>query len=263
MSKANRTVKKRRPTAAGVARSSKFFGRILGLAIAAVLACACFFIGGRLTDSMAFAEKFQLAEAFQPEKPSANPDAQQGDDSKNDRHIPDNAEVNLKGETKWDHFRHVAQDALKHFGLDTAWSNTVLAMIRIESDGDIYVDDLQDIMQAKEGETDIVTDGIPGKCRGGTPESSIYAGVCELSHCISDFKEFLGRDPSPTNESDIALLTQGYNYGHRGWFTYLGNNGITEWSLEASEAYQSSVGGIGTANHGYKCQQAYKDFAGK
>lgn len=182
----------------------------------------------------------------------------------NDRHIADDDEVNLKGETKWEHYRHVAEDALKSNGLDKKWANTILAMIRVESDGDIYVDDEQDIMQAKEGEAgDIVRDGLPGKCRGCTPESSIYAGVSEFSSCISDFREYLGHDPSPDNESDIALLTQGYNYGHRGWFMYLGDNGISEWSLEASENYQSSIGGLGTANHGYKCQQAYKDFAGK
>lgn len=213
---------------------------------------------------MAFAEKFQLAEAFQVEKSAVNSDAQQEADAKNDRRISDDAKVNLKGETKWDHYRHISEEALKANVLNKAWANTILAMIRVESDGDIHIDDEQDIMQAKEGEGgDIVRGGILGKCRGCTPESSIYAGVNVFSNCVADFKECLGRDPDPTNESDIALLTQGYNYGHRGWFAYLKDNGITEWSQEVSEAYQGSIGGLGTSDHGSKCQQAYREFAGK
>lgn len=256
-------VVKRRPTAAGVARSSRLYGRIFGVVLAALLIGACFLIGGNLADSMTFAEKHHLASAFQ-ENNGPQSDDSQGVDCKNDRHISDDAAVNLKGETKWEHYAHVAQSALKSNGLDKAWTNTVLAMIRVESDGDTSVDDEQDIMQAKEGEGgDIVRDGLPGKCRGCTPESSIYGGVSVLSGCIDDFKECLGRNPDPTNLSDIALLAQGYNYGHRGWFMYLRDNGISEWSLDASEGYQSSIGGLGTADHGYKCQQAYQEFASK
>lgn len=174
----------------------------------------------------------------------------------------DSKKINVKGETKWDHYRHVAKNALDYYNLDKAWTNVILAMIRVESNGNENIDNQSDIMQTAEGDgKGVLYNGVPGKgVRAGTPEASIYAGVLEFSHCIGDFEKYLGRTPSPTDENDIALLTQGYNYGHQGWFSWLKNNGITTWDLDNSQMYQNRIDGLGTANHGKKCKAAYEDF---
>lgn len=171
--------------------------------------------------------------------------------------------VTTKNETGREHWTHVAKEALAYYDLDQDWYSLILAMIKVESGGDVAIDVREDIMQAWEGDgKKIISQGVAQKgIRGGTPEASIYAGCYELSLCIADYKKYLGREPRVGDLDDVGLLAQGYNYGHRGWFKWCGKNGITSWSLGDSQAYQNSIGGIGTASHGGKVQKAYGQFA--
>ncbi|MDO4501671.1 MAG: lysozyme family protein [Coriobacteriia bacterium] len=165
----------------------------------------------------------------------------------------------LYGDNTW---RTVAMNAEYYFDVDAGWTDTVLAMIKVESDGDIYIDDQGDIMQTAEGDgSKYLYNGVPEKgVEAGTPEASIYAGVFELRECIRDFRKYMGRDPNPKDEDDVGLIAQGYNYGHAGWFRYCRNNGVDAWSLDASQDYQNQIGGVGTANHGGKVQQAWNQI---
>ena len=98
---------------------------------------------------------------------------------------------------------------------------------------------------------------------GGDRKGNIYAGTYEFSLCINDFKKYLGRKPVPDDLNDIALLAQGYNYGHLGWFNWLADQGVDTWTLEASKAYQERIDGLGTANHGQKIMDTYKRIVGE
>ncbi len=171
--------------------------------------------------------------------------------------------VTTKNETGREHWTHIAKEALSYYDLDSDWYVLILAMIKVESGGDVAIDVREDIMQAWEGDgRKIIAQGVANKgIRGGTPEASIYAGCYELSLCIADYKKYFGRDPRPGDIDDIGLLAQGYNYGHQGWFKWCARNGITSWNLGDSQAYQNRIGGIGTASHGGKVQKAYAQFA--
>lgn len=170
--------------------------------------------------------------------------------------------VTTKNETGLEHWSHIAREALNYYQLDESWYYLILAMIKVESNGNVGIDIREDIMQAWEGDgKSIVVGGVPQKgIEGGTPESSIYAGAFELSECAKDFTEAFGRPPRPDDRDDVGLLAQGYNYGHRGWFKYCAKRGIDTWSLDASSSYQSSIGGVGTAGHGGKVQAAWDQF---
>lgn len=171
--------------------------------------------------------------------------------------------VTTKNETGREHWTHIAKEALSYYGVSQDWYTTILAMIEVESNGNVAIDVREDIMQAWEGDgKKIIAQGVSSQgIRGYSPEASIYAGCYELSLCIKDYKDAFGRDPRPTDTDDIGLLAQGYNYGHKGWFNWCKRNGVTSWSLSASKSYQSTIGGIGTANHGGKVQKAYAKFA--
>lgn len=173
-------------------------------------------------------------------------------------------------------WRPTVETACKDVGLDIKWVDTVLAMMRAESVGDTEVGSVVgascDIMQAGEGcagvyqgDKDVIDLGSDALAAwgitpnqafdGGTPTASIYAGVLETKMNVDLFEGWLG----PIDVSDagkIALIAQGYNYGAQGWFDYCSKNGITSWTLEASQAYQNIVGG-GTAGHGGKVADYY------
>ena len=157
-------------------------------------------------------------------------------------------------------WEQTVKDAENYHGVDSKYTDLALAMIQVESSGDVNVDDYHDVMQAREGDGgSLLIDGLPDiGISACTPEASIYGGVLEMRNCLADFEQYMGRSADPASSNDMALVAQGYNYGHLGWFMWLSANGITEWSLEASEQYQQTIGGIGTANHGGKIIEAYE-----
>lgn len=153
-----------------------------------------------------------------------------------------------------------------NLGLDTGWTNHILALMQVESGGNTDVHSVRgvanDIMQAAEGQGGhwIYEGSTEFGFEPQTPQASIHAGVEEFMACIASYEKYLGRSPSITSSNDLGLLTQGYNYGHVGWFSWLAKNGYNEYSVEISRKYQSEVmGGAGTANHGQKCMDAYAE----
>ncbi len=169
-----------------------------------------------------------------------------------------------KKQWRHDHYWQSTVEAAEDFyGVDRAYTTAILTMIQVESDGNVDIDKHHDILQALEGDgKKILLKGVKKQgIKGNTPEASIYAGTYEFSLCIADFKKYLGRDPVPDDLSDVALLAQGYNYGHIGWFKYLKRNGIELWTLETSEAYQQKINGLGTATHGQKIMNTYPRIA--
>ena len=171
-------------------------------------------------------------------------------------------------QSQWEHdhlWQPTVEAAESYFGVDKRYTAAILTMIQVESDGNVDVDKYHDILQTFEGDgkkyllKGVKSEGVKGK----TPEASIYAGTYELSLCISDFEEYLGREPDPADPNDLALLAQGYNYGHLGWFSWLASEGIDTWTLEASETYQKRIDGLGTAIHGQKIMDTYQRIIGE
>ena len=169
----------------------------------------------------------------------------------------DSLRESLTGRSKW---ANDVIDAEQYYGVDVSFSKLILAMIQVESGGDENVDAYGNIMEIDPGAGQpysILINGVPdAEIAGCTPQASIFAGISIVAECIPAFADTLGWEPDATNLNDCALLAQGYNYGYEGWFAYCANNGITQWSLEASSAYQAMMGGIGTANHGQKIMDA-------
>ena len=170
-------------------------------------------------------------------------------------------------QSEWEHdhqWQQTVEAAERYFGVDARYTAAILTMIQVESDGDIDVDKYHDILQTYEGDgRKYLLKGVKGEgVKGKTPEASVYAGTYEFSLCIRDFKDYLGRDPVPDDVNDIALLAQGYNYGHLGWFSWLASEEIDTWSLEVSEAYQKRINGLGTAIHGQKIMDTYQRVVG-
>ena len=173
-------------------------------------------------------------------------------------------------------WRPTVETACKDVGLDTKWVDTVLAMMQVESGGDVSVGSVvgagEDIMQAGEGcagvsagSKSVIALGASGLAAwditpsqpvyANTATASIYAGVIETKLTVDMFEGWLG--PINVNNADVvALIAQGYNYGPDGWFQYCYANGVTAWTYEASLGYQYSHGG-GTADHGQKVIDAY------
>lgn len=171
-------------------------------------------------------------------------------------------------QSQWEHdhyWQSTVEAAEDYFGVSKKYTAAILTMIQVESDGNVDVDKRHDILQTYEGDgkkylmKGVKEEGVAGK----TPEASIYAGTYEFSLCIKDFKKYLGRKPAPDDLNDIALLAQGYNYGHLGWFSWLADQGIDTWTLEVSKAYQERIDGLGTANHGQKIMDTYKRIVGE
>lgn len=176
-------------------------------------------------------------------------------------------------------WRGAVEIACKDCDLDTKWVDSILAMMQVESGGDINVDSVvgceADIMQAGEGcagvdkaEKNVVQLGAAALAEwgitpsqevdGGTGVSSIYAGVLETKFTVAMFEEWLG-GIDVNDVGKIGLIAQGYNYGSDGWYAFCKNNDVEAWSLYSSLAYQSTIGGVGTANHGQKVMDAYED----
>lgn len=167
---------------------------------------------------------------------------------------------------QWEHdhyWQATVEAAEDYYGVDRSLTTAILTMIQVESDGNVNVDEHHDILQALEGDgRKILLKGIKKLgIKKNTPEASIYAGTYEFSLCIADFKTYMGRDPVPDDLNDVALLAQGYNYGHLGWFKWLKRNGIETWTLEASERYQAKIDGLGTATHGQKIMNTFPRIA--
>lgn len=171
-------------------------------------------------------------------------------------------------QSQWEHdhyWQSTVEAAEDYFGVSKKYTAAILTMIQVESDGNVDVDKRHDILQTYEGDgkkyllKGVKKEGVKGK----TPEASIYAGTYEFSLCIKDFKEYLGREPVSSDPNDIALLAQGYNYGHLGWFTWLADQGIDTWTLETSKEYQKRIDGLGTANHGQKIMDTYQRIIGE
>ena len=171
-------------------------------------------------------------------------------------------------EKQWQHdhyWQTTVEAAEDYYGVDRAYTALILTMIQVESDGNVDVDKRHDILQTYEGDgKKILLKGVKKQgVTGKTPQASVYAGTYELSLCIDDFKSYLGRDPQPGDLNDMALLAQGYNYGHLGWFKWLKKRGIDTWTLEVSERYQKRIDGLGTANHGQKIMDTYPRITGE
>ncbi|MDO4182982.1 MAG: hypothetical protein Q4E12_05190 [Coriobacteriia bacterium] len=169
----------------------------------------------------------------------------------------DAAREQLTGRTKW------ANDAIRaeqYWDLNTDYTRLVEAMIQVESGGDEDVDAYGNIMEIDPGSGDpynMLLNGVPDAgVAGCTPQASIYAGVGILKSTVESYANHMGREADPNSVPDGGMLSQGYNYGYDGWFTYCAANGITEWSLDASLNYQATIGGVGTANHGQKVMDA-------
>ncbi len=175
-----------------------------------------------------------------------------------------------------EYWRPTVAAACKDLDLGAEWQDTVMAIMQVESGGNINVSSVvgcsQDIMQAGEGcagvnagsksVTLLGANGLAGW--GATPSiavpancatASIYAGAIEIKETIGYLESWLGPiDPADTGK--IGLIAQGYNYGGAGWSAYCEANGITTWSYDASVTYQNMHPG-GTATHGQKVMDAY------
>ena len=186
--------------------------------------------------------------------------------------LDDSFPVNVE---KW---RSTVEVACTDVGVDSKWVDVILAMMQAESSGDVHVSSVvgasQDIMQAAEGcagvnegrknVVELGEDGLAGwgitpsiEVEGESATSSIYAGVIETKQNIDVFEGWLGAIDMD-DLGKIGLVAQGYNYGYEGWFAYCKRNGITEWSYDASAAYQEIQPG-GTTNHGQKVINFYVD----
>lgn len=170
-------------------------------------------------------------------------------------------------QSQWEHdhlWQTTVEAAEDYFDVDKRYTAAILTMIQVESDGNVDVDKRHDILQTYEGDgkkyllKGVKSEGVKGK----TPEASVYAGTYEFSLCVKDFKDYLGREPDPADPNDLALLAQGYNYGHLGWFSWLASEGIDTWTLEVSQAYQKRIDGLGTAIHGQKIMDTYQRVIG-
>lgn len=167
---------------------------------------------------------------------------------------------------QWEHdhyWQATVEAAEDYYGVDRSFTTAILTMIQVESDGNVNVDKHHDILQALEGDgKKILLKGVKKQgIKKNTPEASIYAGTYEFSLCIADFKKYMGRDPVPDDLNDVALLAQGYNYGHLGWFKWLKHNGIETWTPEVSKQYQAKINGLGTATHGQKIMDTFPRIA--
>lgn len=142
-------------------------------------------------------------------------------------------------------YRADAVCACSDVGLDTKWVNLLLAMCEQESGGDPNVKSVLgvkgDVMQAAEGAYGwIIREGWPEHdVLAQTPRASIYAGALELKMNLELWEGWFG-DIDVTDTGKIMLVVQGYNYGAHGWFSWCQENGVREWSLDASKTYSQT-----------------------
>lgn len=175
------------------------------------------------------------------------------------------------------------------------WSDMVLAIMAVESGGDLNVvaaggatyvycaggcgtplsSVRQDVMQASEcGYGGIIVHGaVEGggvRCcpavgswpyksvEASTAKASIYAGTLYLRDGLEMWGGYLG-EIGVGDVDKLALVAQGYNYNMSSWFAWCRARGITEYSLEASKRFQETLpnGFKGTANHAQKVMAYY------
>ncbi len=176
-----------------------------------------------------------------------------------------------------EYWRPTVAAACKDLDLGTEWEDAALAIMQVESGGNINVSSVvgcsEDVMQSGEGcagvnagsrsVTLLGANGLAGwnavpsiavPANSGT--ASIYAGVIEIKENIEHLESWLG-PIDPNDVGKIGLIAQGYNYGCAGWSAYCQRNGITTWTYEASATYQSMQPG-GTTTHGQKVMEAYE-----
>ncbi len=175
-------------------------------------------------------------------------------------------------------WRSTVQTACKDVELDTKWTDTILAMMQAESNGDLDVKSAvgasRDLMQAGEGcagvyagSKNVVGLGSgalyawgyePSIGFGGnTAIASVYAGTLETKYNVELLENWLG-SVDVNDLGKVGLVAQGYNYGADGWFAYCRQHGITSWDHDASQSYKWNHGG-GTVDHGQKVMDFYQE----
>lgn len=173
-------------------------------------------------------------------------------------------------------WRSTVYTACEDCGLDTKWVNAILALMTIESGGDLNCSCVngyaQDIMQACEGaygdimrcgSSSVLLQGLgitPSlDFEGQTATASIYAGVLEFKDNLSLWESWLG-EIDVTDTGILALVVQGYNFGKTGWYLYCKGNGITVYSVETAQVYSDTrmpAGAKGTPSYGQRFLNAY------
>lgn len=167
--------------------------------------------------------------------------------------------------TACERWRGVTNEACEVAGLDTQWTDALLAAMVTESGGDTEVESVLgvdgDVMQAAEGKYGwIVHEGWPDYgIQAETPEASIYAGTLEFKQNLELWQDYLG-GITPEESQKIQLVIQGYNFGADGWYAWCEENGITSYSVESAELYSDTVmpaDAKGTPTHAEKWLEAY------
>ena len=150
--------------------------------------------------------------------------------------------------------------------LDEQWVDTLIALMAVESGGDVDVQSVagvqHDIMQAAEGKYGkIVKNGSKKyKVDAQTPEASIYAGVKEFQNNYNTWKEYLN-GIGVSEYGEIQLLVQGYNFGSEGWYKWCKKNNVTSYTVEKAQEYsdtQMPEEAKGTPTHAEKWLKFYE-----
>ena len=164
---------------------------------------------------------------------------------------------------KW---RGTVSAACTDCGLDSKWTDAVLAAMFVESGGNENVRSVlgveHDIMQAAEGKYgDIVKEGSSKYgVKAQTCEASIYAGVLEFKQNLELWHDYFG-SVDTQDAGKIQLVIQGYNFGANGWYKWCKANGISAYSVDIAEKYseeQMPANAKGTPTHAQKWLTAYK-----
>jgi hypothetical protein len=168
-------------------------------------------------------------------------------------------------------YRLTVNQACTDCGLDSQWTDCLLAAMVIESGADERVGSVRnvdgDIMQAAEGAYGwVVANGWPEHgVTAETPKASIYAGVMEFKQNLQLWEDYLG-PITPEDTTEIQLVVQGYNFGAAGWFSWCENRGIRAYTVELAKEYSDTVmpaGAKGTPTHAQKWLNAYKKIHGE
>ncbi|MGI6033749.1 MAG: lysozyme family protein [Coriobacteriales bacterium] len=164
---------------------------------------------------------------------------------------------------KW---HDTVQEACIKTGLGKGWTDDVLALMFIESGGDVSVSSVtgvaNDIMQAAEGEYgDIIRSGSEKYgVEAETPEASIYAGVLEFKQNLKLWDDYLG-GIGPAETGKVQLVIQGYNFGADGWYQWCVENDYTIYTVERAQRYSDTMmpsDAKGTPTHAEKWLTAYE-----
>lgn len=166
--------------------------------------------------------------------------------------------------------RPVVQQACKDCGLDTDWTDCLLAAMVVESGGDKNVRSVLnvegDIMQAAEGAYGwIVMNGWPERgIAAESTEASIYAGVMEFKQNLQLWEGYLGTI-TPNDATEIQLVIQGYNFGADGWFAWCKQRNVHAYTVELAREYSETkmpADAKGTPTHAQKWLTAYDAIHG-